>query len=69
MGMFDFVDYDAETLKQQKQFKEAFLDLEKGVNLLPPGRARSLVLTHIEEAYMWIGKALRDAQQNRESKT
>ena len=35
------------------------------INLLPEGRAKSLALTKLEECYMWIGKAIRDAQMKR----
>lgn len=34
---------------------------------LVEGRAKSLLLTHLEEAYMWTGKALRDQQIARNS--
>lgn len=62
MSRFSYVKYDEETVKIQNRFKGAFEELEKDVLGLPPGRAQSLVLTHLEEAYMWIGKALRDRQ-------
>ena len=62
-GRFDYVKYDAEAQKEQAEFKAAF---EKLCHLtetrLMNGRAKSLVFTKLEEAYMWAGKALRDEQ-------
>ncbi len=61
MGRFDYVRYDEHTVKQQATFKAAFeaLDLHANLNL-KDGRAKALVITKLEEAYMWVGKALRD---------
>ncbi len=38
------------------------MSLEHIVSGLNPGRAASLVRTKLEEAYMWVGKAIRDEQ-------
>jgi len=62
MGRFDYVKYDDEAVRLQAQFKQAFTQLDGLVNNLPKGRASALVLTKLEEAYMWVGKAIRDAQ-------
>ena len=59
---FDYVKYDEQAQKQQECFKQKFQDLEKIAEGLKPGRAQSLVLTKLEEAYMWVGKAIRDDQ-------
>jgi hypothetical protein len=62
-GRFDYVKYDKQAVDTQADFKEEFEALEQMVlSNLKPGRASSLVLTKIEEAYMWIGKAIRDEQ-------
>lgn len=68
-GRFDYVRYDEEAAQKQAALKGAFRQLEtlcvgmwKDGKMLPDGRAKSLVLTKLEEAYMWVGKAIRDEQ-------
>ena len=69
MSRFDYVKYDKKAIAQQAAFKEAFEKIEAEVeDDLAPGRARSLILTKLEEAYMWIGKAIRDEQIERNGK-
>ncbi len=66
MGRFDYVKYDEKSLEQQKAVKAAFEDLELIVDsALGGSRAKALVLTKLEEAYMWCGKGIRDAQLDR----
>lgn len=59
---FSYVKYDEEHAATQQQFKAAFESIEKMVMTLAPSRPRSLVLTKLEEAYMWVGKSIRDDQ-------
>lgn len=63
MSRFDYVKYDEKAVDLQRLFKFKFEDLEAlirdGIN---EGRSKSLVYTKLEEAYMWIGKAIRDDQ-------
>ena len=59
---FAYVRYNEANVKVQGQFKALFQVVEKSVLELPAGRARSLVMTKLEEAYMWVGKAIRDQQ-------
>jgi len=59
---FDYVKYDQQAINQQNELKDNFINLEIFVNGLKEGRAKSLVLTKLEEAYMWCGKAIRDEQ-------
>lgn len=61
-GRFDYVKYDDIATVKQAEFKEQFLKLEAMLTGIKNGRAQSLVLTKLEEAYMWIGKAIRDEQ-------
>jgi hypothetical protein len=62
-GRFDYVKYDDDAAANQAEFKRMFVQLEYHVeSCIEPGRARSLVLTKLEEAYMWVGKAIRDDQ-------
>lgn len=62
---FDYVKYDETATQQQLQCKEWMLAFEEMVQGLKSARAKALVLTKLEEAYMWIGKAIRDDQIER----
>lgn len=62
---FDYVKYDDLAQQQQMSFKEICQVLEKHVNDLKSPRAKALALTKLEELYMWIGKAIRDDQIDR----
>jgi hypothetical protein len=63
MSRFDYVRYDDASIAKQKEFKAQCENLELLINKhLPNGRHQALALTALEEVYMWIGKALRDAQ-------
>ena len=57
---FDYVKYDEQATKQQASFQDDFQIIEGQVERLNDGRAKSLAMTHLEIAYMWVGKALRD---------
>jgi len=60
---FDYVKYDDKAIADQAQIKEAFIVLEELiVKKLRPSRPGHLVITKLEEAYMWVGKAIRDEQ-------
>lgn len=64
---YDYVKYNDLSTKIQGDFKTKFQELETMVDtLLKSGRATSLVHTKLEEAYMWVGKAIRDAQPETE---
>jgi hypothetical protein len=66
MGRFDFVKFDAESIESVAEIKVIFEDLEDEIeDRLPEGRAKSLAMTRLEEAYMWVGKAIRDSQIDR----
>ena len=65
MSRFDYVKYDDNAEKMQAGFKSIFIGLTDAVEALPKGRAQSIALTKLEEAYMWIGKAIRDNQIER----
>lgn len=68
MNRFDYVQYDETATSQQVVFKQAFMNIEMlAQDALINGRAKSLVLTKLEEAYMWVGKAIRDDQVGRGS--
>ena len=60
---FDYVKYDERAMAQQATAKTYFVGLENWLSTaLKDGRAKALVMTKLEEAYMWIGKAIRDEQ-------
>lgn len=62
-GRFDYVKYDDKAAVHQQNLKLSFEILEQHVErTLMTGRAKALVLTKLEEAYMWVGKAIRDEQ-------
>lgn len=70
MSRFDYVKYDLRAVEDQAVFKKQFEELEHSVTAhLKPGRASALVLTKLEEAYMWVGKAIRDEQVARNPAT
>ena len=63
---FDYVKYDDKAMIIQDEFKQRVYHFEQSIeaNLISP-RAKALVLTKLEECYMWIGKAIRDDQIKR----
>ncbi len=67
---FDYVKYDDQALAQQTCAKSYFLALDAWLSTaLQDSRAKSLVFTKLEEAYMWVGKAIRDEQVKRNAAT
>lgn len=63
---FSYIRYDEIAQTKGQDFKKQFVELATKVEeKLPNGRAKSLVLTKLEEAYMWVGKAIRDEQISR----
>jgi hypothetical protein len=60
---FSYVKYDADIMFEQAQLRKSAEEFEALVEKhLPDGRAKSLVMTKLEEAYAWAGKGLRDKQ-------
>jgi hypothetical protein len=60
---FSYVKYDQISTELQQGFKDMFAGIEQYANdQLPESRAKSLLMTALEEAYMWTGKAIRDDQ-------
>ena len=62
MTRFDYMKYDQQSFDTHAAIKSKILELEALINDLPEGRARSLIFTKLEEAFMWVGKAIRDDQ-------
>ena len=66
MSRFDYVKYDEKAIENQEALKIAFVAIDGMVeDRVVNGRAKALVFTKLEEAYMWIGKAIRDEQLER----
>lgn len=67
MNRFDYVKYDDESQDKQKIFKDHVEELERMVSTLECPRSTEYAIKALEEAYMWIGKALRNEQIKRNS--
>jgi hypothetical protein len=61
---FSYIQYDPQSVEIQQIFKSMFENIEEFADEALPGpsRSKSLLMTALEEAYMWTGKAVRDAQ-------
>ena len=68
-NMFDYVEYDSTSIEIQKQFKIQVLSLFSSIELLGHSRYTSLAITDLEKTYMWIGKAIRESQIERNKET
>ena len=66
MNRFDYVKYDEKSAQAQLLLKTELQRLETLVDSeIESPRAKALVHTKLEEAYMWIGKGIRDDQFKR----
>lgn len=66
---FDYVKYDHLATAIQSAAKSSVSSVEMLINALPDGRAKDKALDHLEETYMWMGKAIRDDQLCRNDAT
>ena len=67
---YDYVKYDDQANGLQADFKNTFMKLEETIDTqIQSPRAKALVHTKLEEAYMWIGKGIRDDQMERNKNT
>ena len=58
---FDYVQYDVDAIAKSERIKALFVELEKEIDAsLPDSRPKSLCMTELEKAFMWVGKGLRD---------
>jgi len=67
MSRFNYVEFDEYAQAEQNSAKKIALNLEFLIESLGKGRSQHLALTNLEECYMWIGKAIRDKQIERNS--
>jgi hypothetical protein len=65
MSRFDFVKYDECAIEQQDVFKTLVKNLEGVIDQLHSPRPKAIAITKLEEVFMWIGKAIRDDQLER----
>lgn len=66
---FSYIKYNQHHTMLSESFKRKFEEVETLIDVkIDDGRAKSLALTKLEEAYMWIGKAIRDMQIKEEGK-
>lgn len=69
MSRFDYVKYDDAAQVGQDVAKDLCQKLEMLIEATPgAGRSKALAITKLEETYMWIGKAIRDSQLERQPK-
>lgn len=66
-GRFEYIVYDEEAQSTSADCKALCEGLETVIELkLLPSREKALAMTKLEECFMWIGKAIRADQRNRE---
>jgi hypothetical protein len=62
---FDYVAYDPKSSELSATFKAKFEEVNPYAINLRKARAKSVVLTKMEECFMWVGKSIRDSQLKR----
>jgi len=64
MSRYDSIRFDEEATEKSRAFKLMFENLDKAITLtVCAGNAKSLVYTKLQEAHMWLNKAIRDEQE------
>ena len=66
---FRYVDYDGPSAATSGKIRKLMAVVEHAIMELPESRPRSLALTKLEESFMWVGKAIRDTQDERDAET
>jgi hypothetical protein len=67
MSRFSRVEFDNETLFKISMVRAAFEVLEEHIEReIPSGREKALILTKLEEAYMWAGNACKKAIEDKQ---
>lgn len=62
MTRFGHVQFDDENKNLSKACREGCITLEAQLEKLPVSRERSIAFTKLEECFMWVNKALREKQ-------
>ncbi len=66
MPMFDYLQWDEKSEKVQQEIKLFFVNIELSAKEnLKPSRELSLAMTNLEQAWMWMGKAIKADQISR----
>lgn len=66
MSRFDYVQFDEKSKRLQEALKTMFDDIDKFVeHEFQESREKSLLMTGLEQAYMWTGKMIRNDQLKR----
>lgn len=66
MSRFDYIKYDQQSQNTQQTLKKHFEAIEKVLcEDLPVGLEKDLAMMKLEEAYMWVGKAIKEEQIGR----
>lgn len=66
---FDYVAYDDIANEKQSYFKACVINLENAIESIGLSSNKVNAIQHLEECYMWIGKAIRDDQIQRNAET
>jgi hypothetical protein len=66
MSRFSHIPYDSESQIISDHLKFLFELVEKQVDELEPCREKHMIYTKLEEAFMWVGKAIKNQQILRE---
>lgn len=62
MSRFDFIVYDETSIHLSSQFKSLYEKIEACTNSLSDSSEKKALLQHLEESFMWVGKAIRSSQ-------
>lgn len=65
MSIFESITYSSQSSVQQKRATELAIDLERLIKSISYGREAGLAITKLEECCMWINKAIRFEQIQR----
>ena len=68
MSQFSYVKYDEQAAALQQKFREMFERVAAQVHCLEDSRLTVLIHQKLEEAYMSVGKSIRDEQIKRTGK-
>lgn len=66
MSRFDSIKFDEGSINASNQLKDSFKKLEAQIEIhLLPSKYTSLALTSLEEALVWLNKAIAEQQNKR----
>lgn len=68
MSRFDHIELSGIAGLKVSEFKAEFIKLEAMMAGLMVGRSLSTAITKLEECSMWVGKAIRDEQLQRDGR-